>query len=276
MTALHKAIPENATSLVIPIPPTTADQIAIGMTTPCCWEKSECSAVNVPQSALFVKATEGLLTGTYTYDVAIPTGRVAEAHFLPHAIKSLEPTLDAHTLFETSGFTRIEDENERLDAIIECIAHKYEYAHGVNSELALTCDLLTGNCLDINAAFIKLLRLGNIKNAYYIGYFFPEGKPLVNDDWHCWVDTMSARGYENWDIAHYLKRGILKIDPALNPIAGIRFAMSTGRDLAFDTPYGRVTMPHLCEPRWALADGTTRQCEISVTAVPVQACTNVN
>jgi hypothetical protein len=260
--------PAAAVSLAIPVPPTTANQVVDEMRLPFRWSQRERTALNVAQSAVFVDGVAALPGSSFDVDIVIPQGRAAEEHFVAYTAPSLEPTADAQELYEAHRFAEL-PEGERLGALLECVARKFRYQHGVNSGLPLTCDLLTGNCLDINAAFVRLLRLAGIRNAYYIGYFFEAGRPLVSDDWHCWVDTISTRGYENWDIAHYLKRSRTIVAPALNPIEGIRFAMSAGRDLRFDCSGFEVVMPHLCEPRWVMQDGRTRKCPVTVTAQPI-------
>lgn len=265
---LERAAPAAAAFIAVPVPPTTANQRVLDMTLPASWSYTARSAQNVPQDALFIRPGAEVLDGSFSIDIAIPEGDVAANHFAPIDAPSLKPGADACTLFEQENFAAL-PETERVASILRCVTAKFNYRHGVNSDLPLTCDVLTGNCLDINAAFIKLLRLGGVPNAYYIGYFFEAGKPLENDDWHCWVDTISSRGYENWDIAHYMKRGRNEIRPALNPIAGIRFAMSTGRDLQFECGDAQIRLPHLCEPRWVMADGKSKKCEIRVKAEAV-------
>jgi hypothetical protein len=266
---LDKALPEGAAGIVLPVPPSTATQKFHTLLLSHRWQWQEWQAINVPQKAVFVESAHGILEEPFVADISIPCCEVDEAHFLPYAIPSLEPGSDAREWYESEQIGVVQSDAERLAKILNCIAAKFNYQHGVNSGLPLTCNVLTGNCLDINAAFIKLLRLAEIRNCYYIGYFFEQGKPLTNDDWHCWVDTISSRGYENWDIAHYLKRCQSDILPALNPIEGIRFAMGTGRDLRFDGGFAQVAAPHLCEPRWVFPDGSTRQCRIAVSAAPI-------
>ncbi len=264
---LDQSLPPDAVSLVLPVPPSTADQRSIGMLLPCHWKHQELQATNVPQSALFVDVDSLVSSDSFAVDITIPDGQVTNSHFEPHDIACFKPRPDALDVYHGHDFSSM-TEATRLTEIVRCVANKFHYQHGVNSDLPLTCDLLTGNCLDINTAFIQLLRAGNIKNAYYIGYFFRADQPLVNDDWHCWVDTLSSQGYENWDIAHYLKQDLTEIAPALNPIPGMRFAMSTGRDLLFERDFATVRFAHLCEPRWLLKDGSSRQCNISVAAEP--------
>ena len=89
---------------------------------------------------------------------------------------------------------------------MDCLADKFDYTHNTKRAAALTCDLLSGNCFDINAALMKLLRLAGIKHVYYIGYFVEDGQLFSRG--HCWVSTVTAAGYQSWDIAHHLKRDL--------------------------------------------------------------------
>lgn len=257
--------PEEAVGLILPVPPTTANQRVEFLEIPSRWEGQEITAKNAPQQALLMNLQSGLLSQSFGTTISIPQGVIDQAQFEPYEMASLMPGADAQVLYTELAIKRL-DPPARLDQIINCLVSKFNYQHGTQSELPLTCDALIGNCLDINSAFIKLLRLAGIGNAYYIGYFFEQGQPLEQDDWHCWVDTISTRGYENWDIAHYLKRGETKIHSALNPIDGIRFAMSTGRDLLFESTVGNFITPHLCEPRWVMTDGKTKTCRVVVNA----------
>ncbi len=265
--------PEDALALAIPVPPTTATQRSIGMEIPCCWQFESVTAANVQQEALFVAPTERFAGSHFSMQVSIPAGVCADAHFDATDMACFCPGADAVEVCEGLSLARM-GEHERVEAIVECLKKKYRYQHGTNSDLPLTCDLLVGNCLDINVAFVRLLRTAGIRSAYYIGYFFEAGKPQECDDWHCWVDTVSERGYESWDIAHFLKRGRTDVGPALNPIPGMRVALSTGRDLRFATSYGEQQLAHLCEPRWVLAGGGTRQARINVVATTTPQTTN--
>jgi hypothetical protein len=177
----------------------------------------------------------------------------------------------AHTLRQAFSDLHLDtDQNQMLLRIVDCISRKFNYQSGFRNDEPLTCNVLTGNCLSINSALISLARLANVKTAYYIGYFFENGRrSLVTDDWHCWVSTLTSRGYESWDIAHHLKREMRRLGPALNPIPGVRFAMSVGRNLAFSLPFTRLDVEHLCEPRWVFHDNHSQRCRVRVTADPI-------
>jgi len=261
--------PDDALALALPVPPTTATQRAIGMELPCHWDFETAAASNVAQEALFVAPTDRFAKSHFSLHVSVPEGVFPESHFEAADIDCFRPGPDAAAVCQALGLTDL-DERARVEAIVDCLKAKYRYQHGVNSDLPLTCDTLVGNCLDINVAFVQLLRAAGIRSAYYIGHFFEAGKPQESDDWHCWVDTVSARGHESWDIAHFLKHGRLDVGPALNPIPGMRVALSTGRDLRFTTTaHGELRFAHLCEPRWVLAGGRSRQARINVVSTPL-------
>lgn len=265
-TIEDNSIPEGALGALLPVPPTTPEQKAGELVLSPEWHTRICNAQNAPQAAVFAAFPNRSFTEPITIEIDLDDGELLEEHFIAHPSKSLDPGQDAIALFAELRLCGTTGERKNLLEIVDCVARKFNYQHGVNSDSPLTCDVLTGNCLDINTALIKLLRLASIKNAYYIGYFFEQDKPLINDDWHCWVSTLSEERFENWDIAHFLKRDKTRVEPTLNPIPGIRFAMSTGRDLRFNLSEAPVIASHLCEPRWVFYDGSTRQCRVKVTA----------
>lgn len=149
---------------------------------------------------------------------------------------------------------------ERLRIVVDYLTEHFDYIHH-EDELnrgVLSCTHLRGDCLDINTALMKLLGLHDVESAYYIGCYFERGSAPRVDDWHCWVSTR-IDGIQDWDIAHHIKRRLGQVEPALNPVAGTRFALSCGRDLAFEYDERLWRISHLGAPIWLLADGSHRQ-----------------
>jgi hypothetical protein len=261
-------LPEGAKGVLLPVPPTTPDQRVGRLTLDPAWTAEPCCSQDGVQAGLFATFPGRSLRNPMELEFSLGIGDLIEEHFAAKRAGSMEPGPDARQLYADLCCDEVGSEDARLLRIVDCIAEKFEYRHGFHSDEPLTCDVLTGNCLDINTALIKMLRLCGIKSAYYIGYFFEQGRPWTNDDWHCWVSTLTGRGYESWDVAHHLKRDLGRVAPALNPIPGVRFAMSTGRDLVFNLPFATLEVPHLCEPRWIYADGRSRECRVRVTVDP--------
>lgn len=255
--------PEKATGLLIPVPPVTPDQQPGELLVHPSWAARRFVGDGGIQEALLAVPTEEALQSVIEVTVELRQGPPSISHFAPRA-GSTEPTDDAQEIYRKLSIADTARDEVKLLKLIEWVASNYDYKHGHMPGLALTCDMLTGNCLDINGALMKLLRIASIKNAYYIGYYFPPAE--MHGAWHCWVSTLSSRGYECWDIAHHLKRGISTVAPGLNPVGGMRFAMSTGRDLKFDLPSGQIVVSHLARPRWVLSDGRTAECTVTVVA----------
>ena len=259
--------PTGATGLLVPLPPTTPHQEMTRMTLDSTWSVARCAVQGSAQSALLA-SFPGRTAGRSIEFEMVDRGHIVEEHFSFGGAQESEPSEDVRQAFSELHLGT--DENQALLRIVDCISRKFNYQSGFRNDEPLTCDVLTGNCLSINTALIKLARIANIKTAYYIGYFFEDGRSsLVTEDWHCWVSTLTSRGYESWDIAHHLKRGLRCIGPALNPVPGVRFAMSVGRDLLFSLPSTRLEVAHLCEPRWVFNDNRSQSCQVRVTADPI-------
>jgi hypothetical protein len=113
----------------------------------------------------------------------------------------------------------------------------------------LSCGLTEGSCIDINGYLIAALRAAGFEAGYVTGYFFPVEKRDRCDDMHCWVVSRHQGVVLEWDIAHHLKRGTIKIRPGLNPKPGLRFAVAHSMGLDFPE-LGVWEMKLLAEPVW--------------------------
>jgi Transglutaminase-like superfamily len=257
--------PTGAAGLLVPLPPTTPHQEMMRVAIDPTWSATHCAAQGGVQLALFASFPSRSLGSPIEFEM-LDSGHLIEEQFSP---TGSEPGEDVKQVF--SDLHLDTDQDQALLRIVECISQKFNYQSDFRNDTPLTCDIVTGNCLSINAALIGLARLSNIKTAYYMGYFFEDGRrrTLAIDDRHCWVSTLTPGGYESWDIAHRLKRGLRSAGPALNPIPGVRFAMSVGRDLVFDLPVTRLEVGHLCEPRWVFPENRSQRCQVRVTADPV-------
>lgn len=268
--------PPGAAGLLLPLPPRTAFQDPAGVEIPCHWRTLAVRALHQPQQALYIDDPRG---DEWQVRLRIRSGEkppVSE-HFHVPENRFAQITEDVRELYESLTLDGL-DTNSKAGAIAQCLANRFSYSHGYNSEepVSLSCDALTGNCLDINTGFMKLLAAARIPCAYYIGHFFPaddrkkeSADTLVTHDWHCWVSTCSGGQQLDWDIAHHIKRGLTPIQPGLNPVPGRRFALSTGRELTFELPMGPVTVSHLGLPRWIHEDGSTLETLVEARSRPL-------
>lgn len=160
--------------------------------------------------------------------------------------------------------------------VVDFLAQRFSYLHHPDelNRGELSCTLLEGDCLDINTAMMKLLRLKDIASAYYIGLFFEAPQHQAIDDWHCWVST-NAGQLQDWDIAHHLKRGLAPVAPALNPVAGIRVALSIGRGLLFQHQQSTFELSHFGAPMWCFPSGKTQQARFSAALSAADAIAEV-
>jgi hypothetical protein len=258
--------PAGAAGLLLPLPPTTPYQEMTHVTLDPTWSAVECAAHEHGLLALFATFPGATIGSPIEFEMT-DIGHANNAHF-SLAAEGREPGEDVKQAFAELHVGA--EQQQTLRQIVDCIGRKFTYHSGLRNDAPLTCNVLTGNCLSINTALIALAELAGIKTAYYIGYFFENGWPtLTTDDWHCWVSTLTSCGYESWDIAHHLKRGLRPIGPALNPIPGVRFAMSIGRNMVFRLPFRHLKVAHLCEPRWVFDGNRSESCRVRVTADPL-------
>jgi hypothetical protein len=263
--------PKGADGLLIPLPPDTLYQKFQNVCCPAGWPVQRLTAASASQDALYIRSTAGLFDSPIELQVDVPGAVPDPSHFHDPANRYTDCTSDVDELFHGLALEG-QDEAQRVQSIVACLEGRFSYDSaydGTDEPMALSCDALTGNCLDINTALMKLLTRAGVPCAYYIGYFFEAGFPFEVDDWHCWVSTLGPAGQQDWDIAHHLKRRLAPVRPALNPIPGMRFAMSSGRGLKFLVPaVGAISVSHLGLPRWVMRDGRTEECTVYVTANP--------
>lgn len=255
--------PEGAVALLVPMPPTTPHQALVNIKLPSSWRGSQVKDGTGVQRAMWVELPTLGHAGPIVFEMS-DCGELNPDH-MTRFEDAIHLTADVFELADKMGVRECTSDGERLRSIIDVLAAKFEYRSGFTNNSPLSCDILAGNCLSINEAFLKLAKVSSIPAAYYIGYFFEGRESLKSRDWHCWVSTLTSQGFESWDIAHHLKRGLGPVQPALNPCPGTRFATCVGRQLSFQLPVGQIVVPHLCEPRWILGDGSSQPCEILIS-----------
>ncbi len=138
-------------------------------------EGSDVYSARSGQSALFVKCSQARPLGHLRLEVGPGSGKIVDQHFVARAGQSTDPQDDARKVFADLEINNALHERERLRRIVDCISAKFQYQHDFRSDEPLTCDLLTGNCLDINAALVKLLRLAGIRHATTSATFSKKG-----------------------------------------------------------------------------------------------------
>ena len=256
------AAPEQATGLLIPLPPTTRHQRLEDFNVNFGADRLVLVDQSTRQSALYVAWTGSDRLSPIELRVH-DSGELVANHF-DAAPLCHEP--DVAALGQELHLLDMPLVSSRLERIVAHLASRFTYRSGHVNDAPLTCDALTGNCQSINEALMKLAAWAGVPCAYYIGYFCDRADRWATDDWHCWVSTHTERGTQDWDISHQIKRALTPVGPGLNPVQGLRFAMGVGRDLRFETPGATVCLPHFCEPRWILRDGRTRRCAVRVQA----------
>lgn len=114
-------------------------------------------------------------------------------------------------------------------------------------------DRETGICVDMNAYFVAALRSAGIEAGEVFGYHFASGRSHEAGTSHGWVVTREGGKIQHWDIAHHLMANRRDIAPVLNPMGGVRVAVShsTGWQLDDQTK----PLNHIAAPLWKRADG---------------------
>ena len=153
-----------------------------------------------------------------------------------------------------------------LLALMAHTAAQFDYGHPEDrfydghAEVPQLCGLTQGSCVDINIYLIAALRAAGYEAGYVTGYFVPEEKRTWCSDGHCWVVTRHDGAIEEWDIAHFLKRGRRDIEPGLNPRPGVRVAMA--HSMGWTLPaLGLVDAKLMGPPGWLLPDGRLEEAE---------------
>lgn len=159
-----------------------------------------------------------------------------------------------------------------LRRIVDTTAERFDYGHpemrfndGTDDVPLLACGLTPGSCIDINTYLVSSCLAAGIPAAYMAGYFFPAERNGITNDMHCWVVTWAGGVQQEWDIAHHIKTGIGRVQPAYNPRRGTRYAMSFGRGHRYAWNDTTVELGHVSEPEWLRADGTTSRARLTVT-----------
>lgn len=219
-------------------------------------------ALNSDQRAFFrplSNATTNLVKNIQ-YKVELGKFPLSKTHFNINQSSHLSLTPDVYECIKTILNKTWDDQNQFLELTIEALAKHFDYIHHDDelNRAELVCTHLQGDCLDINTALMKILKSQSIESAYYIGLFFEAPHFPTQDDWHCWVST-DINGVQDWDIAHHLKRQLSPVRHGLNPVNGLRCALSHGRGTEFLIGGSLFNFSHLGSPFWCLKDGSVVQ-----------------
>ncbi len=291
---IEELAPNNACAVIWPKPPLTHFQQLIDCQLGCETVNSS-SVVTVTDKnfdqAAFIQAIQNnhknsshapakQFSQKASYTIKLKEDNLNTDHLITEANGSLAQTADVSTCHNKIQLLKAtQPEQHKTNIIIDFLANEFSYLHHEDelNRVPLVCTHLAGDCLDINTALMKLLLIEKIPSAYYIGLFFedennqehPATFPSI-DDWHCWVSTLSddKKHVLDWDIAHHLKRNISPVAASLNPVHGIRVALSSGRDLQFDYQGNTINISHLGAPLWLLNNGNTQQAKFSSTLAP--------
>lgn len=265
MTTVYVDIPEvlpgpSPLGLILGKPPHMLHQRLEAAEPPRVASLQQVHALNAPQEAYFIPSTDGA-GSRFMFQISPGHGSVPYAHFKVMENKYTKPSAELkdaiHNLTKDAR-----DRHEQIARLIEFTASLFEYDHPKNKfyegkdEISLLTKLTKGSCQDINTFLISSLYAASIPAAYYSGYFFEAGKSPSANWFHCWISTLVDDQQQDWDIAHHMKLGVSKIEPALNPVSGRRIAFNHGRGLRFSVGDGvEVEIPHLGQALWVYEDG---------------------
>ena len=252
--SLLEARPPEVRGLLVPLPPGTSHQAFRSLRFSRGWLTTEVQACDGSQRALYAHQIPA--AGEFTYAVALVEQAASLDQFTPQRNRfTAAPAALVQLVQDVVAGAR--DTAEVVRRVVDLTARRFRYGPRSPSETpTLCCDVMVGNCIDINTFFVAALRAANVPCAYYAGYWFQHGEPIA-DGMHCWVTTLEDGQLRSWDIAHHLKRGIVAVEPGQNPVAGVRVAMSSGRGLRFVVGGLEVELSHLAQPQWVHTSGAT-------------------
>ncbi len=218
------------------------------------------TALNSTQQAYFRPHLLGASLPEIHYQIELDTFAPSKEHFTLNETTHLALTEDVYECINRILQGPGQNPEQFLRKVISALASHFFYAHHDDelNRAELVCTHLQGDCLDINTVLMKILKTQSICSAYYIGIYSEAPQYPTQDDWHCWVST-NLNKVQDWDIAHHIKRGITPVQPALNPVDGIRCALSHGRGSQFLLGEAVYDFSHLGSPYWCLADRSVRQ-----------------
>ena len=250
---------EPGTTLLFGLPPHTPEQRVLTMEVSGAQDIEEVAALNSRQTAFRMTSVAGACPAieiTFSTEAASfpdwvfnPTGGAHET-----------PSIDLHDLM--AGVAPLEiPSSERVARIVRHVEERFTYGVrdvGLGDDHdampALACDTHLGTCVDTHSYAVAAMRAAGIPAAYVSGLFFPEDH-TTSAPGHCWFVVQAKGAPHHWDISHFLKYSLGPVRPVFNPKPGIRFAMSIGRDLVFETQDGPVTLARLSG--FNILDGAT-------------------
>jgi hypothetical protein len=213
------------------------------------------------QQAWFLPSEWVRQLSTIEYDFTLPTllSKQSDAHFQVGEIEPWENALGYNMASLGISEQQLCCEETTIAKIVQYIGHKFQYiSQPSTGELGnLTCDLLTGNCIDINQSLMALLSAAGIEHCYLSGVYSAQPQGLASHGWHCWVAIRHANSTQYWDIAQHLKSGTTDIRPSLNPVGGVRFALAQGTNLQFLINHMCFSIPKLPLPTFIFNDGSS-------------------
>ena len=252
--SLLESEPPDVLGLLVPLPPDTSHQTFRSIRFSRGWRTTEVKACDGSQRALYAHQVPA--AGELRYSVALVEQAAPLDQFTPqlNRFTTAPPALMQLVEDVVSG---ADDPAEVVRRVVDLTARRFRYGpRSPNETPTLCCDVMVGNCIDINTFFVAALRAANVPCAYHAGYWFHHGQPVA-DGMHCWVTTLEDGQLRSWDIAHHLKRGIVAVEPGLNPVAGVRVTMTCGRGLRFVVRGLELELSHLAQPQWVHKSGAT-------------------
>jgi hypothetical protein len=214
-----------------------------------------------PQAHFIANPTEG-----FVLKLEYRTAANADAS---HLFQGLDKTTDAQLDFG-SEWINLDCEggnsDARVRAAVAAVAKQFDYGPKNDSlgDSVASCNLLTGNCIDINTVLLCYLHKAGVQASYVAGYYFADHH-VPADGMHCWVATKTENGYLEWDIAHALKAGRDATIPMSETDRGLRVPISFGRNIVYQIDDLRFSLEHFVQPRWLLTDGRAPLASVTTT-----------
>lgn len=249
----------QARYLLVPSPPSTPEQIFVGVESSCGCDPTVITAQNGRQQA-FLLDVPASGKAELVFHFKEPGSRdVNKEQFAVVQSPLTEPSTELAAYVHELTVRHV-DPAHKLNVLIDFTSCMFDYDHperpfhyGEN-RIPLLTQLTKGNCADIHGFLLSCMYAAGLDGSYYSGFYFPETQNQATG-FHCWLGSNAGGFPQYWDVAQHLKHDVAPVRSGLNPLGGRRIAMSTGRGLLFNIDGMDIQLSHFSYPMWIYEDG---------------------
>lgn len=255
------AADHDAVALIAPLGIDTEFQTFQAFEAPVGWQSTIVAETRTGQRSAVMVPADRTTVPVIRQRFAETGGGLPTAAFVPEgtplARAAAELAGDARALADGAGgglpgiAAIVTDTSARFD--YSNAADRPRWYAGLDAVPQVAC--MAGNCIDINTYLVAALRAAAYRTTYLTCYFFDDDPNGIESGMHCWVRTEHDGVTQDWDIAHFKKKGRGDVGPILNPAPGKRFALAYGRDHTYRWRDLEIFVPTPSTPMWVTAAG---------------------